>query len=103
MWRSCHATRSPRRDRRFWAGKEDSRHVAAEIGGVEVHNVYVPAGGDIADPAANPKFAHKLKFLEELGSGTVIAPAKTTRVLVGDLNVAPYETTSGLTSSCSRS
>jgi exodeoxyribonuclease-3 len=80
-----------RRDRRFWAGKEDSRHVAAEIGGVELHNVYVPAGGDIPDPAANAKFAHKLKFLEELGSGTVIAPTKTTRVLVGDLNVAPYE------------
>jgi exodeoxyribonuclease-3 len=80
-----------RRDRRFWAGKEDSRHVAAEIDGIEIHNVYVPAGGDVADAALNPKFAHKLKFLEELGSGDVIAPTKATRVLVGDLNVAPYE------------
>ena len=80
-----------RRARQFWAGKEDSRHVAAEIDGIELHNVYVPAGGDVPDPAANPKFAHKLKFLEELGNGSVIAPAKTARVLVGDLNVAPYE------------
>ena len=32
----------------------------------DVHNLYIPAGGDIADPALNPKFAHKLAFLDEM-------------------------------------
>ena len=80
-----------RRDRRFWAGKEDSRHVVADIAGIELHNLYVPAGGDIADPQANPKFAHKLRFLEELGGTKVLPKATGARVLVGDLNVAPLE------------
>src|ERR1700744_5662224 len=38
-------------------GGEDSRHIYATLpNGTEVHCVYVPAGGDIPDPAANPKF-----------------------------------------------
>lgn len=80
-----------RHERRFWAGKEDSRHVVVEVAGIELHNLYVPAGGDIADPQANPKFAHKLRFLEELGGTTILPKATGARVLVGDLNVAPYE------------
>ena len=34
--------------------------------GLELHNFYVPAGGDIPDPKANDKFAHKLHFLGEM-------------------------------------
>jgi exodeoxyribonuclease-3 len=80
------------RDRRWWAGREDSRHVAVEIAGIELHNCYVPAGGDIPDPKENPKFAHKLAFLEELASwGKALKPRKGGRILVGDLNVAPLE------------
>ena len=30
--------------------------------GVELHNFYVPAGGDIPDPEVNEKFAHKLEL-----------------------------------------
>ncbi len=33
---------------------------------ITLHNFYVPAGGDIPDPAVNPKFAHKLAFLDEM-------------------------------------
>ena len=38
-----------------WAGREDCRHIAATIdGGPRVHNVYVPAGGDVPDRQENP-------------------------------------------------
>lgn len=61
--------------------------------GVELHDFYVPAGGDVADPAANPKFAHKLDFLDRMISffGKRKDGAKKPVILVGDLNVAPLE------------
>jgi exodeoxyribonuclease III len=78
--------------RRLWAGKEDSRHVEATLpDGTEVHCVYVPAGGDIPDPKANDKFAHKLAFLDHLAEHWNGADGRAKRVLVGDLNVAPLE------------
>ncbi len=67
-----------------------ARVIAARLpGGLEIHNIYLPAGGDVPDPSVNPKFAHKLDFLEKLGRYRSLPKAK--RVLVGDLNVAPYE------------
>jgi exodeoxyribonuclease III len=75
-----------------FGGKEDARHIAVtfgpEHGGVTVHNFYVPAGGDIPDPEVNPKFAHKLAYLDEMQSWSGSAPL-TRQILVGDLNVAP--------------
>jgi exodeoxyribonuclease III len=61
-------------------------------GGVELHNIYVPAGGDEPDPDRNPKFAHKLKFLEEL-TAWFAAERQDGRsmIAVGDLNIAPLE------------
>ena len=35
---------------------DDKRHVAVEILGIEIHNFYMPAGGDIADANLNKKF-----------------------------------------------
>jgi len=72
-----------------------ARHMGVTLAnGLELHNFYVPAGGDIADPALNPKFAHKLHFLEEMER--FFAKRKTRRgdpvLLLGDLNVAPLET-----------
>jgi exodeoxyribonuclease-3 len=50
------------------------------------------AGGDIPDPALNPKFAHKLQFLDEMKACAPLHPRDGERhVLVGDLNVAPHE------------
>ena len=56
-----------------YCGKTDSRHVGAVLGEkaglrdpLTIHNYYVPAGGDEPDPEINPKFAHKLAFLDEL-------------------------------------
>ena len=87
-------------DKKPFCEMGDSRHVSARLdiagaSGVRpvVHNFYVPAGGDEPDPAVNPKFDHKLKFLDEMtdwfsdgasGHGEHM-------VLVGDLNIAPLE------------
>jgi exodeoxyribonuclease-3 len=77
----------------------DARHVSVTLGEkaalaapLRVENFYVPAGGDIPDPAVNPKFAHKLAFLDEMLSRDSIHPVDDQHcVLVGDLNVAPHE------------
>lgn len=65
---------------------------SVRVGGLELHNIYLPAGGDIPDPEANPKFAHKLDFVDRLGAHFGAAEkSKTPRVLVGDFNIAPHE------------
>ncbi len=68
-----------------------ARHVAARTGeGLLIHNFYVPAGGDLPDPAVNPKFAHKLEFVARLRDRFgADRPARS--LLVGDLNIAPRE------------
>lgn len=72
-----------------FAGRDDARHIAVELkGGVELHNFYVPAGGDIPDPAVNEKFAHKLQFLKELTAWSEAGKGRA-RIMVGDLNIAP--------------
>ena len=79
---------------RAWCKRADCRHAIVELpGGIELHNIYVPAGGDTPDPDANPKFAHKLQFLDEV-TAWFAAERKDGRpmVAVGDLNIAPLET-----------
>jgi exodeoxyribonuclease-3 len=73
--------------------KGDARHVSVTFeNGVELQNFYVPAGGDIPDPAVNPKFAHKLEFLREMTSNFEKRRERGDPIiLVGDLNVAPLE------------
>ena len=86
-------------DVRTFCGKSDCRHISAEFGEraglrdpIIVHNFYVPAGGDIPDPAVNPKFAHKLSFLDEMRDCVSLRPKAADRsILLGDLNVAPLE------------
>jgi exodeoxyribonuclease-3 len=85
--------------RRGFCGKTDSRHIAVTVGQraglidpITLHNFYVPAGGDEPDPAINPKFAHKLSFLDEMHACDELrCHAGTRAILVGDLNVAPLE------------
>ena len=86
-------------DMRSFCGRIDSRHISVSLGhkiGLEapvtIHNFYVPSGGDIPDPSLNPKFEHKLAFLDEMKTCEPLHPADGDRhVLVGDLNVAPHE------------
>lgn len=78
---------------RRWCGRKDCRHVFATLpGGIEIHNVYAPAGGPLPDPERNPKFAHKLRFYGELSGWFRRRPVAYPLVLVGDLNVAPLPT-----------
>lgn len=84
---------------RTFCNKIDSRHVTVSFGAgaglsqpLVLHNFYVPAGGDIPDPSINPKFEHKLSFLDEMRDCDPLHAINGERhVLVGDLNVAPYE------------
>ena len=81
-----------------WCGKGDCRHIAVALdapgGAVELHDFYIPAGGDIADRDANPKFAHKMDFVAEATAWSAArhkAGGFKRAVLVGDLNIAPLE------------
>lgn len=78
-----------------WCGRSDSRHlcvtVAAAGGPIELHDFYVPAGGDVPDRAANPKFAHKLDFIAEARGWFAARTGLARAVLVGDLNIAPLD------------
>ncbi len=86
-------------DMQSFCGKTDCRHVAVTLGEraalrdpVVLHNFYVPAGGDEPDPKINPKFKHKLDFLDEMRAHPDLKPEKQQHaILVGDLNVAPLE------------
>ena len=77
-----------------WCDKNDARHIFAILrGNIEIHNIYVPAGGDLPDPKLNNKFDHKLKFLRALTRwGKANQDSNLRRILVGDLNIAPLET-----------
>lgn len=58
----------------------------------ELHNFYVPAGGDIADRRQNDKFGHKLDFLAAMTEYfTARASENPALVLTGDFNIAPHE------------
>ena len=86
-------------DVKTFCGKSDCRHIRAVLGEraglrdpITLHNLYVPAGGDLPDPAANPKFAHKLTFLDEMRAAPELRCNDASRmILLGDLNVAPLE------------
>lgn len=74
-----------------FGGREDKRHIAVKLpDGTELHNFYVPAGGDIPDPAQNPSFAFKLAFVDHMKEwGKTHLSASKPAILVGDLNIAP--------------
>src|SRR3569833_3184920 len=86
-------------DKQDFCGKTDCRHISVVLGEraglkdpISLHNIYVPAGGDQPDPEINPKFGHKLSFLDEMRDHLGLRPAAKQRaILVGDLNVAPLE------------
>ncbi len=68
-----------------------ARCVSAKVAGLELHNFYIPAGGDIPDRTLNPKFDHKLDFYERLTTEMATRDPAAPLAIVGDLNVAPGE------------
>ncbi|MCC0016069.1 MAG: exodeoxyribonuclease III [Rhodobiaceae bacterium] len=78
----------------------DSRHLAASVASpqsgrrMRIHNFYVPAGGDEPDATVNPKFAHKLSFVDEMIAWFASADRELTgdgdALMLGDLNIAPH-------------
>lgn len=73
----------------------DARHLSVFITSgsktIRLHNFYVPAGGDEPDRSVNPKFGHKLDFVEEMRALKADNGDAVSSILVGDLNIAPYE------------
>lgn len=69
------------------------RHISSTLlGGIDLHNFYVPAGGDEADPEINPKFDHKLKFLDWMENFFKDNYNKDSKLIIlGDMNIAPLE------------
>jgi exodeoxyribonuclease-3 len=76
--------------RHDWQDNGEARHIGARLpSGLLLENVYVPAGGDIPDPALNPKFAQKLAFLARMTRWSESLREPT--LIVGDFNIAPLE------------
>ena len=76
---------------RDYARLGHARRVSARLeNGVAIHNMYVPAGGDVPDREVNVKFGQKLDFLTEMRD-VFHADNPTKSILVGDLNIAPRE------------
>lgn len=73
-------------------GRDDCRHIAVNFPSFELHNLYIPAGGDIPDRDQNEKFGHKLDFVDELtGFFGAEYQSNAPLMVVGDFNIAPYE------------
>jgi len=77
-----------------WCGIDESRHAVVRVtGDIELHNLYIPAGGDVPDPDENPKFRHKLDMVDALADWFAAErDDKRRAILLGDLNIAPLPT-----------
>ncbi|HJK87708.1 MAG TPA: exodeoxyribonuclease III [Candidatus Megaira endosymbiont of Hartmannula sinica] len=75
---------------------DDARHISCIINDIEIHNFYVPAGGDEPSIKDNPKFFHKIEFLKSIRDFFVTKKSKISNqnlghIMLGDFNIAPYE------------
>lgn len=74
--------------------KRDARHISANVGTgdecVRIHSLYIPAGGQIPDVALNPKFRHKLEYVDAVADFFAGTHGLSDAVIVaGDFNIAP--------------
>ncbi len=75
------------------ANSQDCRHLCAILpGDIELHNFYVPAGGDEPDITTNPKYKFKLDFVDYMHNWFAQNRKSTDKMIIlGDLNIAPLE------------
>lgn len=75
------------------AGSADARHISAILpGDIELHNFYVPAGGDEPDVNLNPKYKFKLEFVDYMTEWFGKNRKSSDKVIIlGDFNIAPLE------------
>ena len=82
-------------EQRDFCDKHDGRHISLKLkvknNLFNIHNFYIPAGGDEPDPKVNEKFKHKLDFLNEATVYMKTKEKNSFTALVGDLNIAPHE------------
>ena len=78
-------------DRKDFAALGHARHIAVNVDNrLNIHNFYVPAGGDIPDRSINEKFGQKLDYLNEMAKYfEANKPQKS--ILVGDLKYCPHK------------
>lgn len=73
-------------------GRQDCRHISVRCKDFDIHNLYIPAGGDEPDRAINEKFGHKLDFVTEMGNWFADNYTANDNVItLGDFNIAPRE------------
>jgi exodeoxyribonuclease III len=79
--------------------KQDCRHIAVHLESskfkkkkIEIHCLYIPAGGDEPDAKINDKYAHKLGFVDEMADWfrDTYRP-DVPLIALGDFNIAPQE------------
>ncbi len=83
-----------------FCGTPEARHLGVALEAapqgqrIALHNLYIPAGGDIPDPGLNPKFKQKLAYLKTLADwcGAERGREGLPAIMLGDFNVAPLET-----------
>jgi exodeoxyribonuclease-3 len=71
---------------------DHARHVAIRVADdIEIHNFYIPAGGDIPD-IAQVKFKHKLDYCDQITQWFLENRSADDKLIItGDLNIAPLE------------
>jgi exodeoxyribonuclease-3 len=71
---------------------DEKRHIAIKIGDVEIHNFYIPSGGDVPDININAKFKHKLEYIKLIEDWfTTNRSINDQLILMGDFNISPFE------------
>ena len=75
------------------AASPDARHISAVLpGDIELHNFYIPAGGDEPDVNINPKYKFKLEFVDYMHSWFGKNRKSSDKMIIlGDFNIAPME------------
>ena len=72
--------------------REEARHQRVGVKGIELHNFYIPAGGDEPDIEINPRFAHKMDFLACTRDYFAARDTRNEKIVIlGDFNIAPRE------------